>query len=233
MVGPMPARAALWDRTFTIPFRQFRAELARIAALSHAAVEGAVVAASWDEIPIGSLVLPVDDDDWFAPHAASTVRRLMRPDVSVCVWRKVWIEVPLSVGHAWHMVKRRLGLRPPEIFTCTTNNYALIKSSEDQTLHQQHVKASRWVDRLLTQQAHEVLVVDLGLSVANRSLASQTTLRRYDEDSDLSRKLLLAKFYAYQRLYRHPPRGDLSWSAPYVAMMSELMRQLRVVRRRI
>src|SRR5438067_12798702 len=65
-------QVALWDSVFEMPYRVYRARLRAIARENLARVEGAVVAA-WEEIPGGTLVLPVDDDDWFRPDIASVL----------------------------------------------------------------------------------------------------------------------------------------------------------------
>jgi hypothetical protein len=63
----------VWNGTFTMPYHVFRGEVRRIAELNQDAVRGAA-RLDWEEIPDGALVLPVDDDDWFAPDIGEAWR---------------------------------------------------------------------------------------------------------------------------------------------------------------
>ncbi|MBI3769726.1 MAG: hypothetical protein HY271_14730 [Deltaproteobacteria bacterium] len=82
-----------------------------------------------------------------------------------------------------------------------------------------HVEASRW----FVAHPHEVKRLGEPLSVMNRTLASMTSLR-----SIPSRFGLIRKFRRYKRLYRRALAAELSWCEPYVAMMRDLMDELRV-----
>ena len=74
----------LWNETFSIPYSRFRHEVCEIARLNLSRVERALVR-PWDEIPEGAVVLPVDDDDWFAPDIVRRWSRSSRRIESVCV----------------------------------------------------------------------------------------------------------------------------------------------------
>lgn len=84
-----------WNATFTLPYHRFRHEVAEIARLCLSRVAGAEVR-PWPEIPDGSVVLPVDDDDWFAPDAVARLRPLLRPEDVGCRWTPAYLEVPKS-----------------------------------------------------------------------------------------------------------------------------------------
>lgn len=67
------------------------------------------------------------------------------------------------------------------------------------------------------------------LSVANRSLASRSSLRasRGSDNAPVSRAYLLRRLRRYQRLYRQPVPPDVAWCRPYVSLMGELVQELR------
>ena len=65
-------RVELWNALFTLSYHEFRYEVSEIARLNLSRIRGATTE-QWDDIPDGALVLPVDDDDWFAPDAAEVL----------------------------------------------------------------------------------------------------------------------------------------------------------------
>jgi hypothetical protein len=217
-LGP---KVELWNELFTLPFHTFRHRVREIAALNHSRVDGAVVA-DWDAIPEGALVLPVDDDDWFAPDIAAVLEREADPAADGCYWASRWIEVPTRAGHRLYLARRRLLPWTPPKWVLTTNNYAMVKAGDAEALLGSHVKASRW----LRGGGGSMTRIDRSLSLANRTLASRTTLR-FDLPS-ISRADLLRKYRRYRRLYDRPPAPGLAWSAPYLAAMGELMRELEL-----
>jgi hypothetical protein len=214
-------KVELWNATFTLPFHRFRQRVREIAELNHSRVDGAVVA-EWDAIPEGTLVLPVDDDDWFAPDAAAVLGRELGPGAEGCYWTSRWVEVPTRAGHRVYLLRRRLLPWTPPKWVLTTNNYALRRTESAHALLDSHVKASRW----LAAGGGPLPRIERSLSLANRTLASRTTLRY--ELPAISRRALLRKFHRYRTLYDRPPPPDLAWSRPYLSAMSELMRELEL-----
>jgi hypothetical protein len=214
-------RIDLWNRTFNLPFHVFRHRVREIARLNHARVEGAVCA-DWDEIPRGALVLPVDDDDWFSPDAARVLDRARDPDAAGYVWEGRWLEVPMSLGHRVYLLRRRLLPWSAPKWICSTNTYALPKEEWATPLLGNHVDASRYFEG----RAGSLKRLPGGLSVANRTLASQTALRR--DLPTLSRGALIAKFRRYKQIYDRPTPAELAWCRPYKEAMAELMAALEL-----
>jgi hypothetical protein len=225
LVDVMKPKVQLWNATFDMTYQRFRYRVGQIADLNHSMVEGAVRAPE-DEIPDGATVLPVDDDDWFAPHAARVLERELVPGISGCVWPSRWIEVPIDLNHRLHMIRRRLLPATPGKWICTTNNYAVVKTPGAQPLLDSHIQASRWFEGQLKSEGGSVKRIDTELSVANRNLGSQTTLAHLRPTID--RAKLLRKYRSYKHLYHRPPPRELNWCRPYLKQMSELMADLNV-----
>lgn len=213
-------KVALWDATFTLPFHVFRHRVWSIARRNHEAVAGAALA-SWDAIPEGALVLPTDDDDWFAPDVATTLAASEGGRAIGYRWPSRWVEVPTSRLHAFYLFRRRLFPWLPFKYFCSTNNYALVKGEWSAELLRAHVPASTW---FLEHPPPETVRIARVSSVANRTLASQTTLgfpRRR-----IGRREIVRKFHRYKRLYRSTPPPELAWARPYLTMMGALMDEL-------
>ncbi len=207
-------RVALWDSTFTLPYRAFRSELKKIAELNLSRVRDAV-AVPWEEIPEGAWVAPVDDDDWFAPDLARHLGPLAAAEG--CLWSASFLEVPIDWGHRLALLRRRLVPATPLKWTCATNNYALPRSATNQPLLASHVAASRWCDA----RPGRLVSLPQRLSLMNRSLASQTSL--HFRKRRFGRATLVARWREYRSLYRSTPTPELAWSEPYVARMAALM----------
>lgn len=208
----------LWNATFTLPYHLFRAEVRDIAIANHEAVRGARVS-TWGEIPEGALVLPTDDDDWFAPDVAEAAARSVddRPGVR---WTSSFVEVPIDALHVVFPALRRAlpGVGPK--YPCTTNNYAMFKRPGFELMLGRHTRASYWV----AVDRRRLATIDRRLSVMNRTLASQTTMTRHRRAVD--RAALLRKYRRYRALYRSRLHRDLEWAQPYADRMAALMDRL-------
>ena len=206
----------MWNRTFEMPYHQYRCGLKRIAQLNLSRIPG-TASVSQREIPEGAVAVPVDDDDWFSPELAVTIEKSVG-DHSGCYWPSRFLEVPISWPHRLGLLRRTLFPATRPRWLCTTNNYAVVYGPETSDLLISHVRASRWF------LAHPSKVVHIGqpLSLMNRTLASTTQLR-----SRPSRALLLRKHRGYLKLYQRPAPPDLAWCEPYLAMIRILQAQLQ------
>lgn len=215
----MVPKVATWDATFRLSWREFRVETSAIARANLSQVAGVPVT-PWDEVPDGHLVLPVDDDDWFAPDLRTWLAPRDDGHVDGIVWRQAVLEVPIDLGHRIFLWRRKLLATPPRWF-CATNNYAIRKGPMGQEEWRNHTRADA---RCRGNQA--IPFVPRTLSIHNRSLASATSMgwRR----PTVSRRELLAKRRAYlQRYARYRPASDdAAWTVPCVHQMVTLMERL-------
>lgn len=216
----------MWNETFDMPYHSFRQRVREIA-LANAADLESVIAAPWSEIPDGALVLPADDDDWFAPDIAQTLEEAARrsPETRCFRWPETFLEVPLNFLHRIRLLERRLLGTPPK-WLCSTNNYAIVKADETARLFASHVEASRWCE------AHRRAVHEISprQSVMNRTLASRTSLGMGAPRNarPISISGLLRKYWGYRTLYSKALPPETAWAAPYVRRMAELMGDLRL-----
>lgn len=222
-------KIVLWNATFNVSYQRFRHRVAQIAELNHSKVAGAV-RAHWEEIPDGALVIAVDDDDWVAPCAARVLEQAHDSGVIGYLWESRWIEVPIDLRHRLHRFQRRLLPQTPPKWICAANNYAMAKGPETQQLLASHVRASHWFEPRLRAGDETVKKLAAELSLANRTLASQTSLRGMKPT--MSRSQLLRKYRRYKSLYENPSPEAPPWCRPYAKMMSDLMAGLEVEGRR-
>lgn len=238
-----------WDATFYITYREFRAAVAEITMANLKAVRGGVIA-PYEEIPEGAIVMPCDDDDWTAPHAAEILAESFATHHDRAVWTQSVLQVPLDWMHA---LKIRAGkiwppLHPPRWF-CSTNNYALRKRPENFNFFMSHTLASKeWttdpgllrLQRRLTLQnrnpASKTSIVGVRYSIYTQ-VNGQIRLTNLNDPSNEKQKAcdarpsrrLLRKLEKYQELYHSykPENPDLEWATPYVHAMRDLTLSLK------
>jgi hypothetical protein len=211
-------RAELWNSTINMPFHVFRHRVREIAALNHSRIDK-VTLAEWDEIPDGAKVVPVDDDDWFAPNLGEVLEREWRGERGIH-WNPLWIGIPSDFGHWVYATRRALFPFSPPHWTCDTNNYGMVKGPGTKTLLEEHGLATDWFDgpgRDAVRRIHG------RHSINNRTLGSQTSLRRTKRAGEIDRARLLRRLRRYRRLYRRPRWPAPAWAHPYLGMMAELM----------
>lgn len=215
------AKYEAWNATFELPYAAFRARLAEIAAQSWSRVEG-VRCTPLADVPAGDWVIPVDDDDWFAPQLGARLRALLAgagADVTGCRWRRDVLEPDAIRRGLRARLRRRRAL---EMWTCGTNNYALRWAPGREEVLRNHVRASEHFDVHPAQVAR----TREWLAVQNRNPASQTALRV--RRPTISRDQLVAVRDAYRATYaRWRPRRSLRWARPYADAVAELVAGLR------
>jgi hypothetical protein len=215
------AKVDVWNATFTMPFHLFRHRVKEIAQLNLSRVENARCA-PLSEIPEGSLVVPVDDDDWFAPELGAVLEAEREPGKAGYYWERGFLESPPGLAvRAGRFVRYTMLGRSHLRWTCSTNNYAILKTNDVRALVVNHVAASAYFD----EHASEVKRLPRHLSLMNRTLASQTSMAW--RKPTVTRRELVTKFHRYQRLYSSFEHPELAWAGPYVRMMGGLMKELR------
>jgi len=204
----------MWNACFNIPYHEFRQRLKIIAQLCLGRVED-VRYASFKSAPPGALLVPVDDDDWFSPDLVHRLRQAFDPSIPCYYWTRHILELERT--------KRRWkGLLKEFLTGCVifaTNNYAVCNLGDLTEVAPRHMKVREHF------QAAQVRYLPVALSVHNRSLASRSILGV----RPIPREQLVEYFERYKTLYARTrlPRS-LQWAVPYVAMMSELMEELRL-----
>ena len=217
------AKLHAWNATLSMPYNVFRARLKAIAARTIAAVDGAV-SVPLESTPEGSIIIPMDDDDWLAPHAASALLTRYSPELRGYHWEPEVIEPPRLLWRwLWRLGYR---VRPRRNLTCFTNNYALVKSGDlSPTLLTNHMRASAFFESHPRMMRH----VPQAMSIQNRNLASQTALGM--SRPSITRAELAEKLERFSEIYaRWRLPGYLRWAQPSVDEMAALMSELRVVR---
>ena len=216
------SKVEVWNTVFSMPYHIFRHRIKQIAQLNLSRVENALCAAI-DEIPEGAVVVPVDDDDWLSPELGSVLDAEFDGSKTGYYWERSFLELPPNlIVKAGRFVLYTLAGRKRRVWTCSTNNYALVKNDRALPLLMSHVKASDYFD----SQKEKVKRIDGHLSIMNRTLASQTSMSW--RKPSITKRELIRKFHHYKELYSRIELPDLAWGKPYIKMMEELMGELRL-----
>jgi hypothetical protein len=209
-----------WNATFTMRYHVFRQRLKAIAELNLSHVEGAVRSHA-DEVPSGHLIVPVDDDDWFAPDLVMHLQQAHDPQAAGYLWTRETLQSQAFMVALRGKVGRFIGR--PERHVCKTNNYACLSEPELMPFLRNHVHASEY----FTAHAQRIRRIHATLGIHNRNLASQTTLA-WGRPS-ITRWQLVALHRRHRALYASwTAPAELQWAARYVHLMHELMADIAV-----
>ncbi len=177
----------------------------------------------WDDIPEGALVMPTDDDDWFAPHAAEALERMRPPDITAYVWEASFAETP-------DVVRPPPLPHPPRAVALDAAGMELLHQQLRDGEEREHLRparrshaASAWVDGAAPG---EVLYLPDRLSMVNRTIASRTQLSAGDRSHPSTPAEMRRKLARYRRRYGRIDLSDAPWARPYVAMIAELTGEL-------
>jgi len=210
-----------WGATFEMTYPAFRQRLKEIAQENHARVEGAIHS-TFEEIPAGDLIIPTDDDDWFAPSVIQEIRDAMEPGAEGCLWHRQ------VVSASRRQPKRRgwLRLRRKKMgghHSCATNNYAITKRPDVGPLVMQHALAGEFVDA----NPRRFTEIRKTLAIQNRTMGSRSSLQRTQPTT--SREELIERYERYRGVYvEWPLSPELLWARPCIERMAELMDEIRV-----
>jgi hypothetical protein len=212
------AKFDTWNATLTMPYHVYRQRVKEIAELSLARVAGAR-RSRFEDVPMGDVVVPVDDDDWFAPDLAVRLAREQTEGITCFLWRQMVIERSKRIRKTYLRLAALVGRGDRVI--CKTNTFAFVNAPERRAFLSPELASTHFL-------AHPASVrrIPARLAVQNRHLGSQTTLRQRRPTVAPERLVeLLAQQQARYRSWRLP--SDLQWARPYVDLMSELLHEVR------
>jgi hypothetical protein len=214
------AKFDAWNAHFNLSYPRFRQRLKEIAELNLRQVRDAVIVTP-ETVPPGSLVVPVDDDDWFAPDLVDHLRAAWDPAFPGIVWTPFILEAPHNPPpFSWF---RPFFPKRPLKYTCISNNHAFVYAGPWAGLIVAHGKASHFFDRHRPQ----VRFLTRYLSIQNTNLSSQTVLN-WNRPTITPAKLTRV-FRRHRSLYRRPRLpAELAWALPYVKQMAELTNELKL-----
>ena len=192
---------AVWNDTFKLTFREYRHELQKIAAENHRQVKGADFGRPKDR----SVVIPVDDDDWFSPDMIDRLRAAMKPN---------------AVGLHWQSNEllngRLIPCGNPGCIYCKTNNYC----------YRPGPGRGKWINHVGAEYAFreekEIQYLDRPLNLVNRTLGSFTSLEHRIPEGTL-RDYWESTVTNFSKL---TIPEHLGWITPYVEQVHVLIKRL-------
>ena len=118
-------KVELWNETFDMPYHQFRHRIKQIAQVNLGRVENAVIT-TLDRVPPGSLVVPIDDDDWLSPNLSEKISSELEDGKVGYHWHRDFMGMPATYYVKFKLfIKMKVLGRPRLKWTCSTNNYLI------------------------------------------------------------------------------------------------------------
>lgn len=215
------AKCRTWGETFEMTYPAFRQRLKEIARENHERVEDAIHT-PFEEIPVGDLIVPTDDDDWFAPDVLHEIRAAMKPGAEGYLWHRQVISTSRRrpKRRTWlRMRRKKMGGH----HSCASNNYAIVKRPDAKPIVTSHLKASDYVDA----HPRRFPRIRQYLAIQNRTMGSRTAMEMKQQTS--SREELIERYERYRTVYAEwPLPPGLHWARPSVDRMAELMDEIRI-----
>ena len=213
-----------WNQTFDMPYHLFRDKIKMIAQSNLAMVNDSVVT-TFENVPDGGLILPIDDDDWLAPNLVSKIQTELEEGVTGYHWIHDRLSVPRP-RNTWSRFSRFVAEnilgKSSSRYIFQTNNYMFVKGRVPLGAVRFHTRANRYFLKNFDRTKY----IHNHLSVWNQTIASKISMgwpRR-----SISSEMLKKNYYLYKELYDTVELPNHPWSVPYVVRMRELMEELRI-----
>lgn len=186
----------IWNQTFAMSYFEYRQRLREIAWDTWLKIEGldGIIrnrhGAIGSCLPSGTILLPVDEDDWFSPQAANTLKAAFSEEIDIYSWNDAAFR-PVAMqnypDHSLPLLRLRNRVQEGEY---ATNGYAV-------HLLDQKVINTAWHNDLLMHHTAVKGIVDTRqlvsrhladtLSLEHKSLASCSNMRWIYSVEDLIR----------------------------------------------
>ena len=167
----------------------------------------------------------MDDDDWFAPNLAEVLDREWDSELGDLLDPQLDRGRRRTSATGVHLIRRGLLPFTPPHLTCETNNYGAGQRPGGQAARREHLVATHWFDG---PGRESVKRIRQRISLHNRNMASQTSLRPTAHRGELTPRRLRRRLLHHQRALPPAPLAPRPpWARPYVAMMADLMDELR------
>lgn len=215
----------VWNRTFRMPYWEYRHRLLEIAAKNWARLGGVdLIVKGGRAFDILNrldrfLVVPVDDDDWFHPKMAEILRERYDPAWHAFRWTDAYYQTAprgRQAGGPQLVPRRQTADFPTNGYAITAAGWRACPESARHRVIFFHVAAGK----VFQKAPYRCCVLEHVLSATGKSLASSVNLQEVENAAELRR--LAAQSIA--RTVTVPP--DLNWTAEPIRMLDELNQQL-------
>lgn len=216
---------SMWNKCFSMSFLQYRKGLAGIARQTIDATGCEVVRAEgeftrwWPTLAEDVILVPVDDDDWFAPNL-NEIDAEFDGNTTLLTWNKTTYKnyntAKVYVGKQFRMASNNWAVR---------SSWLKEKTDERATVFMlgSHAHSELYVRENMDPSV--IKTVDKCWSVYNRHCASLAFLRALCDDGTIDAKL--REIAARQPSSLELPDNLKPWAEPYVKQIERLNSKLR------